>query len=174
MKLTKIFLSTLSIAALAAFSACSSSPTANTPATNNSNTATVVNADPKPSNTPTSPNVNSANNATNAKAPAAKTTPAANADAQKIEGRYQSGKTESLILYVGMETGDYAAYCFDNDSEAGRAIAAACKNGEQCEVNAVMGEGSCKVPGLEADLSDSGKIAKVVSAKSLGPAKKAK
>jgi hypothetical protein len=174
MKLTKLFLSALSIAALAAFSACST-PTANTPAVNNSNTATVASNSPKPSNTPTTPAVNSANNASNAKSPAAKTTPAASSgEAQKIEGRYQTGKTESLILYVGMETGDYAAYCFDNDSDAGRAIAAACKNGDECEVNAEMGEGSCKVPGLEADLSDSGRIAKVISAKSLGPAKKAK
>jgi len=173
MKLTKTLLSTLSIAALAVFSACST-PNANTPAVNNSNTATVANNDPKPSNTPLMPAVNAANNAAKAKSPAAKTTPAAVSEAQKIEGRYQSGKTESLILYVGMETGDYAAYCFANDSEAGRAIAAACKNGEQCEVNAEMGEGSCKVPGLEADLSDSGRIARVISVKSLGPAKKAK
>ncbi len=173
MKLTKTFLATLSIAALAAFSACSTQ-TANTPA-NNSNTAIIVNTSPKPSNTPTTPAANSANNSSNAVAtPAAKTTPASSSEAQKIEGRYQTGKTESLILYVGMETGDYAAYCFDNESDAGRAIAAACKNGEQCEVNAEMGEGSCKVPGLEADLSDSGRIAKVISAKSLGPAKKAK
>ena len=173
MKLTKIFLPTLTIASLAVFAACSSSPTANTPA-NNSNTATVVNTEPKPSNTPAMPAANSANNATNAKTPSAKTDPAPSGDAQKIEGKYQTGKTESLILYVGMETGDYAAYCFANDSEAGRAIAAACKNGEECEVNAVMGEGKCTVPGLEADLSDSGRIARVVSAKSLGPAKKAK
>lgn len=172
MKLTKTFLSALSIAALAAFSACST-PTANTPAVNNSNTATVVNTDPKPSNTPP-PAVNSANNASNAKTPAAKTAPAASSEAQQIEGRYQTGKTESLILYVGMETGDYAAYCFANDSEAGRAIAAACKNGDECEVNAEMGEGKCTVPGLEADLSDSGRISKVISVKSLGPAKKAK
>jgi hypothetical protein len=73
-----------------------------------------------------------------------------------------------VILYVGEETGDYAAYCFTNDSEAGRAILAVCKDGEQCGVKATLEDYRCKVPGLEADLSDSGRIAKVESAKSLG------
>lgn len=74
-----------------------------------------------------------------------------------------------MILYFGKESGDYAGYCFTNDSEAGRAILAACKNKEQCEVTGKVDyEGGCKVPGLEADLSASGKILKVESAKSLG------
>lgn len=82
------------------------------------------------------------------------------------------GKTESVILYVGMESGDYAGYCFTNDSDAGRAILAACKDKERCAVKAVVDhEAGCKVPGLEATLSDSGKITKVESAKSLGPQK---
>lgn len=90
-------------------------------------------------------------------------------DDGKIQGELQTGKTESVILYVGEESGDYAAYCFTNKSEAGQAILAACKNGDQCEVVAeVDGEGACKVPGLEATLSASGKILKVKSAKSLG------
>jgi hypothetical protein len=77
-----------------------------------------------------------------------------------------------VILYVGKESGDYAGYCFTNDSEAGRAILAACKDREQCEATGqVDHEGGCKVPGLEADLSASGKIVKVVSAKSLGSKK---
>lgn len=90
-------------------------------------------------------------------------------EGETIQGELQMGKTDSVILYVGMETGDYAAYCFKNDSESGRAILAACKNGEQCEVaGETDGASSCKVPGLEADLSASGKITKVVSVKSLG------
>lgn len=173
MKLTKSLLSAISIAALAVFSACST-PTATTPAVNNSNTATVVNTEPKPSNTPLMPAANSANNASNAKAPAAKTTPSANGEKRTVEGEYRAGKIESLILYVGMETGDYAAYCFKNDSEAARAISAACKNGEQCRVEVEMGEGKCTVPGLEAELSDNGRIARVISAKSVEPLKKAK
>ena len=77
-----------------------------------------------------------------------------------------------MILYVGTETGDYAGYCFTNSSEAGRAILAACKNGEQCEVTGKIDyEGGCKVPGLEADLSSSGKIVKVGAAKRLGSRK---
>lgn len=87
----------------------------------------------------------------------------------KTQGELQVGKTESVILYLGAESGDYAAYCFANDSEAGRAILAQCKNGEQCEfVGEVDGEAACKVPGLEADLSASGKITKIKSVKTLG------
>jgi hypothetical protein len=72
-------------------------------------------------------------------------------------------------LYFGEESGDYAAYCFTNNSEAGRAILAACKNGEQCEFSGnVDAESGCKVPGLEADLSASGKVLKVESVRSLG------
>jgi hypothetical protein len=92
---------------------------------------------------------------------------------ETISGELQTGKTESLILYVGAETGDYAAYCFPNNSEAGRAILAACKKGEQCEMVAETDVTiACNVPGLEADLSASGKITKVVSVKSLGRKKR--
>ncbi len=95
--------------------------------------------------------------------------PAAKSQGDKIQGELQRGKTESVILYVGMETGDYAGYCFTNDSDAGRAILAACKDRAQCEVVGTLDyEGGCKVPGLEADLSASGKILKVESAKSVG------
>jgi hypothetical protein len=88
---------------------------------------------------------------------------------ENIRGELQVGETESVILYVGKESGDYAAYCFANDSEAGRAIMAACKNGEQCEFSgSVEYGGACKVPGLEADLSASGKVLKVDSVKSFG------
>ena len=95
--------------------------------------------------------------------------PAGESEASQIEGELQVGKTESVILYVGMESGDYAGYCFTNDSEAGRAILAACKDRDQCAVTGTIDyEGGCKVPGLEATLSESGKISKVVSVKSLG------
>ena len=88
---------------------------------------------------------------------------------ENIRGELQVGKTESVILYLGEESGDYAAYCFANDSEAGRAIMAACQNGEQCEFSGTVDyESGCKVPGLEADLSASGKVLKVESVKSLG------
>ena len=91
------------------------------------------------------------------------------ADSLATRGTLQVGKTESVILYFGEESGDYAAYCFANDSVAGRAILAACKNGEQCEFSGdVNYEGGCKVPGLEADLSASGRVLKIESVKSLG------
>jgi hypothetical protein len=121
-----------------------------------SNTATVTNTSPTPaSNT----------------AAVSKTspTPAADSEASEVQGELQVGKTESVILYVGEETGDYAGYCFTNDSEAGRAILAACKDGERCSVKGTVDhEAGCEVPGLEATLSDKGKITKVESAKSLG------
>ena len=93
---------------------------------------------------------------------------AGQSEADTIQGELQVGKSESVILYVGKESGDYAGYCFTNDSEGGRAILTACKNREQCEViGKVDHESGCKVPGLEADLSASGKIVKVQSVKSL-------
>jgi hypothetical protein len=99
---------------------------------------------------------------------AASQPPVSPSEAQEIEGELEVGKTESVILYVGMESGDYAAYCFTNNSEAGRKILAACKNKQKCSVNGTVSEYQCKVPGLEADLSASGKITKVQSVKSLG------
>jgi hypothetical protein len=172
MKLTKILLSTLSVATLAfTFSACDTSKyvTVNNGTTNNANkpnTAVVINSNQTTvSNTaPVSNTSTSSNSGKTSTAP----TPAGKSDAEKIQGELQTGKTESVILYVGMETGDYAAYCFANDSEAGRAILNDCKDKEQCEVTGTTGEGTCKVPGLEADLSASAKILKVESVKSLG------
>ena len=151
----------LSIASLALlFSACGSTgnttannSTANT--ANKSNTAVVANS------TPT---------AANNTAPVSNTAPTpAPSEASHIQGELEVGKTESVILYVGMETGDYAGYCFTNDSEAGRAILAACKDEDQCDVTGTVDyEKDCKVPGLEATLSASGRISKVESVKSLG------
>ena len=153
--------STLSIASLALLcSACGSAgnttaniSTANT--ANKSNTAVVANSN---------------QTAVNNTAPVSNTAPTpGQSEASQIQGELQVGKTESVILYVGMESGDYAGYCFTNDSEAGRAILAACKDRDQCAVTATVDyEAGCKVPGLEATLSESGKISKVESVKSLG------
>ena len=159
MKVTTVStLGTVSLAFL--LLACGNTTTANNSAAANaagkSNTAAPVNSDRKAASTPT---------------PAATTTPTpdAQSEAETIRGQLQAGKTESVILYFGEESGDYAGYCFTNDSDAGRTIMGACKNGEQCEVVAAIdGEAGCKVPGLEADLSASGRIMKVESAKSLG------
>lgn len=162
----------LSIFALAfVFSACGQNAAVNSSTTinaaNKSNTAIVVNSNQTTMNKSAAP--------TNAATPDSKTSasPAKvdESDMETIQGELQTGKTESVILYVGEESGDYAAYCFANDSEAGRAILDKCKDREQCEVKATTGEGSCKVPGLEADLSASAKILKVVSVKSRGSKK---
>lgn len=162
MKTTKIrTFSTLSITSLTLFAlACGNATdtTAGNSSANNSNksnTAAVVSPNQTPANKP---------------APVSNTspTPASQSEASEIQGELQVGKTESVILYVGAESGDYAAYCFTNDSEAGRAILAVCKNKDQCAVTGTVDDYRCKVPGLEADLSASGKIVKVESVKSLG------
>lgn len=160
MKLTKILTSLIGAAFFACtFSACSVTINNNAAAnnTNKPNTAIV---------TTNQVAVNNAAPVSNAKpAPSASKTSTKSEDAMTVEGELQTGKTESVILYVGEESGDYAAYCFPNDSDAGRAILAACKDKEQCEVKAEVAPGKCTVPGLEADLSDSGTIVKVESAK---------
>ena len=166
----KILLSTLGVATLAfTISSCSGAANSNsgntTANTVNKNTAVVVN------NNQTANTTAGAAPAANAKLANANTAKAtADSESENVSGELQTGKTESVILYVGMETGDYAAYCFKNDSEAGRAILAKCKNKEQCELKATFDEGgtACKVPGLEANLSASFNIAKVTSVKSLG------
>lgn len=151
----------LGIASLALiFSACvsASNSTANNSTTNaagRSNTNVVAASDRTPAS-----NGSTVSNSTPATA--------AQSDADKVDGELQVGKTESVILYVGKESGDYAGYCFTNDSEAGRAILAACKDREQCEVTGKIDyEAGCKVPGLEADLSSRGKILKVASARKI-------
>jgi hypothetical protein len=99
-------------------------------------------------------------------------TPTPKFEGEKIQGELQTGKTQSVILYFGQESGDYAGYCFANDSEAGRTILAACKDRAQCEIIAKLDyEAGCKVPGLEADLSNSGKILQVASASAIATKK---
>src|SRR5688572_10323082 len=101
-------------------------------------------------------------------ASAASQTSTSQSEVQQIQGELQVGRTQSLILYFGRESGDYAVYCFANNSRAGRAILAACRNRQRCEAWATVSEYACKVPGLKADLSSSGKIERVRSVKSLG------
>lgn len=164
MKSTRIVLSAVCATAFVfGLSACGAATNNNKPAANNSNAG--VNSKPavenKTSNSPSEANGNSAVNK-----PVSEKKKEENPDADAISGELQVGKTESVILYFGEESGDYAGYCFTNDSEAGRAILAACKDKEQCEIKGTVDhEVKCEVPGLEADLSASGKILKVNSAK---------
>lgn len=167
MKLTT-FLTLIIVSLSVFFLACSNG--ANT-TTNNSANNSTANTD---NNSNTEVVVNSNQTPANNTAPVSNATPAEadDSEADIVDGQLQVGKTESVILYVGEESGDYAGYCFTNDSEAGRAILAKCKDKEKCEVTGTVDhESECKVPGLEADLSDSGKITKVKSAKSLGSKK---
>lgn len=151
--------STLCIVSLAlVFSACGNAGTNNSSANaaSQSNSGSTANAkQPQVSNTP----------AVSTTAPS----PTGKSEGDNVTGELQVGKVGSVILYVGKESGDYAGYCFTNDSESGRAILAVCKDKEQCDViGKVNYESGCKVPGLEADLSSSGQIVKVDSVKSLG------
>lgn len=148
--------SALSISLALLFSACGNAGTANN-SSSSANTASQPN--PPAVTSSTQPPVNKT--ATSTPSPIGKS------DGDRIQGELQVGKIESVILYFGKESGDYAGYCFTNDSEGGRAILAACKDREQCDVvGKIDYDSGCKVPGLEADLSSSGKIVKVESVKS--------
>lgn len=150
--------STLSISLAFLFSACGNAGTAN----NSSSSANTASQSNTPAVTSSSqPQVNKTVNTT--------PSPTGKSGGDRVQGELQVGKSESVILYFGKESGDYAGYCFTNDSEGGRAILAACKDREQCDVvGKVDYDSGCKVPGLEADLSSSGKIVKVESVKSAG------
>lgn len=157
------------------FSACGGNSAINTTVSNSAanavnkpNTAVVVNSNQTTTAASNTANVSNATTAPNANKTSTAPTPSESSEAEKIQGQMHLGKTESYIFYVGKESGDFAAFCFANDSEAGRKILAACKNGDQCEFTGEVGEGKCKVPDLEADLSASGIITKVVSVKALG------
>lgn len=183
MKTTKTF-AALTILVILTFGLASCSDATNSgnssALANKSNAATVVNSSQTAvvnnstatANAIASPTANIAANKSSANAAANKNSNAATSTGkfvgETISGELQVGKAESVILYVGMESGDYAAYCFPNDSDTGRQILAACKDKGQCQVQAVVGEGVCKVPGLEATLSASGRLTKVESVKAVG------
>jgi len=161
MKKLMILVSVVLLASL--FAACGGAANTNVNSANtNANAAKTNAATPAPSATPAPTAANNTNAAT----------PKAKGDEGEAEGELQVGKTESVILYFGEESGDYAGYCFANDSEAGKAILAACKDRQQCKVTGTIdGSAPCKVPGLEADLSASGRINAVKSVKPLGKRK---
>lgn len=156
----------VAMVAVASFvSSCGGAANTNANNANASNANKPVAASPAASTSPVA-----APSATKA---AATPAPPAKGDAGEVEGELQKGSKDSVILYFGEESGDYAGYCFADDSDAGKAIMAACKDGEQCKVvGTIDGTAKCTVPGLEADLSDSGRITAVKSAKSLGKKKK--
>jgi hypothetical protein len=102
----------------------------------------------------------------------------AQADSMTVDGTFKGtlhvGKTSSYLLYVGEESGDFAAFCFTNASKAGRKILASCKRGE-CEFKGTVDQGaSCKVDAAtQKILSGSGRVVSVTSARSLNAPKTA-
>ena len=92
-----------------------------------------------------------------------------------FKGSLSVGKTDSYILHVGQESGDFAALCFPNRSEVGRAILAACKKGAVCEFKGAVDQGAeCKKvdKATRAVLSGSGKILSVESVRAVAPEKR--
>lgn len=156
-------------------SACggAANTTTNGSITNSSTVTNSTTTNTATSNTTTAANANKTAATNSSPAANVAATPAAQGGEDKVDGELQVGKTESVILYFGRESGDYAGYCFKNDSDAGRAILAACKDREQCEVTGKVDyEAACKVPGLEADLSGHGRILSVASARRVAGKKK--
>ena len=87
---------------------------------------------------------------------------ASDTTAEPVSGTLQVGKEESVLLYVGEDSGDYAAWCFENDSEVGKRILEICEDGQEIEMTGTIDHDSgCTVPGLEANLSASGRILSV-------------
>jgi hypothetical protein len=87
------------------------------------------------------------------------------------KGQLVMGKNESVIIYLGSESGDLAAFCFTNKSAVGRAILSKCKAGKQCAFTGrVAWDNKCTIrqfyPGADIqDLSASGKIISLKSVK---------
>jgi hypothetical protein len=54
-------------------------------------------------------------------------------DTVTFKGRLRSNEAESTILYYGVESGDLAGFCFENDSDIGRTVLTKCKAGDLCE-----------------------------------------
>ena len=93
-------------------------------------------------------------------------------ESETYNGTLEVGRTGSAIVYVGEETGDVAAFCFTNNSEVGRAVLAACRNGGQCEFTGKIDyEAACKIKD-ERGLSASGKITSIESVKRIAPRKR--
>jgi hypothetical protein len=96
-------------------------------------------------------------------------TAAAQGDSQVTAGTFKgtlhTGTTGSYLLYVGAESGDFAAFCFPNASAAGKAILAKCGDGSTCEFKGKVDQGAeCKVDReTQKVLSGSGKVLSVTS-----------
>ncbi|HVE59690.1 MAG TPA: hypothetical protein VNB22_22960 [Pyrinomonadaceae bacterium] len=61
------------------------------------------------------------------------TASAQNTERVTYQGKLIVGARESIIMYLGSESGDLAGFCFPNKSSVGRTILSKCKNGQQCK-----------------------------------------
>lgn len=77
-------------------------------------------------------------------------------------GQIAVAQPVSMFNYVGAESGDFAPMRFENESEAGKKILAACPNGTMCEFTGTI-EWLDEVP--PPDASAIGRIIRVDSAK---------
>ncbi|MEO7539129.1 MAG: hypothetical protein ABIV21_03835 [Pyrinomonadaceae bacterium] len=89
-----------------------------------------------------------------------------------FKGTLHIGKTSSYLLYVGEESGDFAAFCFTNSSKAGRKLLASCGRGV-CEFKGTVDQGAtCKVDAAtQRVLSGSGRVLSVTSARVIAASK---
>lgn len=85
-----------------------------------------------------------------------------------FKGSLNVGRVNSYVVHVGEQSGDFAAFCFANRSRVGRAVLAACRNGDVCEFTGTVDQGAeCRVTKeLRGVLSASGKILSVKSVRS--------
>lgn len=77
-------------------------------------------------------------------------------------GQIAVAQPVSMFNYVGAESGDFAPMRFQNDSEVGRKILAACSDGDMCEFTGVI-EWLDEAP--PPDASAIGRIVRVDSVK---------
>jgi hypothetical protein len=92
-----------------------------------------------------------------------------------FKGTLHTGKTESYLVYVGEQSGDFAAFCFANASAAGKSVLAKCTDGATCQFAGKVDQGkTCKVDAeTQKVLSGSGRILTAASVKVLnGPSDK--
>jgi hypothetical protein len=89
-----------------------------------------------------------------------------------FKGTLHVGKTESYLVNVGQESGDFAAFCFANVSAAGRAILARCKTGDSCQFSGKVDQSkTCKVDAAtQKVLSGSGRVLTASSVRSISGA----
>jgi hypothetical protein len=104
----------------------SSTPTAATPPSAHTSSATTQTIEPAVSEPPMSTDS------------ASQSAIGENQEQGSWTGQIAVAQPVSMFNYVGAESGDFAPMRFQNNSEAGRKILAACSDGQMCEFTGVV------------------------------------